>query len=357
MLDTSQLPLSGSPLLWFRQGLLFASTKEYEQAVVSFDCVLRARPDCFEAWYERGLALENLGAYDEAIASYDRALQLRPRSEVACEIWHSRGDALQYGLGNYEAAILSYDRTLQIQPDHYRSWQNRGNALLYGVGHYEAAIASYDRVILINPNYYLAWRNRGNALVELKRYDEAITSYDRALTLEPNDQVASYARSCALEKSGLDYKQPTTNPVWYGRGYSESNPLEEPVEDLNETLIVDNTAGQTVSPPKPVLMLEDEQGKREIVLGKAMYSIGRDPRNDICIRSQFVSRHHATLIRLEQGSGRYRYQIVDGDLEGKRSTNGLLINGRKRQSWQLNHEDLVVFSPQARAIFMADGDR
>jgi tetratricopeptide (TPR) repeat protein len=352
MLDTGQLPLSGDPLLWFRKGLLLAGAKEYEQAVVSYDCVLKARPDCFEVWYERGLALENLGAYPEAIASYDKALQLRPPKDVACEIWHNRGDAQQYGLGDYADAIASYDRALQANSEHHQAWQNRGNALLYGLNQYTAAIASYDKALHLKPGYYLAWRNRGNALVELARYNEAIASYDRALEIEPNDQAASYGRSCALERSGLAYKQPTTNPVWYGRGYSDLNPLAETAIEANETAVFTNYSDPKYT-HQPIFVLEDELGTREITLGKSAYSIGRDPKSDICLHSQFVSRQHATLLKVLQDDGTYLYQIVDGILGGKRSTNGLLINGRKYRTWDLAHEDVVVFGPQVRAIYLA----
>ena len=353
MLDTGQLPLSGDPLLWFRKGLLLAETKEYEQAVVSFDCVLKARPDCSEVWYERGLALENLGAYHEAIASYDRALQLRPHKDVACEIWQNRGDAQQYGLGDYADAIASYEKALQVNPEHYKAWQNRGNALLYGFNQYNEAIASYDKALHLKPDYYLAWRNRGNALVELARYSEAIASYDRALEIEPTDQSASYGRSCAVERSGLAYKQPTTNPVWYGRGYSESNPIEERAIEANEAAIFTNYPAATRSQLQPVFVLEDEQGTREIALEKSCYSIGRDPKSDICLHSQFVSRHHATLLKILRDDGTYMYQLVDGVLGWKRSTNGLMVNGRKHRVWELAHDDVVVFGPQVRAIYLA----
>lgn len=352
MLDTGQLPLSGEPLLWFQQGLLLASTKEYEQAVVSYESVLKVRSDCFEVWYERGLALENLGAYNDAIASYDRALQLKPPRDVACTIWQNRGDAQQYGLGEYADAIASYDKALQINSEHYQAWQNRGNALLYGFNQYADAIASYDQVLRLKPDYYLAWRNRGNALIELTRYSEAIASYDKALEIEPNDQAASYGRSCALERSGLAYKQPTTNPVWYGRGYSELNPLDETAIEANETAVFTNHPDPKQT-QKPVFVLEDEQGTREILLEKSSYSIGRDPKSDICLHSQFVSRQHATLLKILRDDGTYIYQIVDGALGGKRSTNGLLINGCKHRVWDLAHDDVVVFGPQVRGIYLA----
>jgi pSer/pThr/pTyr-binding forkhead associated (FHA) protein len=100
-----------------------------------------------------------------------------------------------------------------------------------------------------------------------------------------------------------------------------------------------------------ILIVEDSQGRREIVLDGSVYSIGRDPKCDIRLSSQFVSRHHATLVQLPKDDATYYYRVVDGNLKGKPSANGMLINGRKLQAHDLKNEDEIVFGPQARAIY------
>jgi pSer/pThr/pTyr-binding forkhead associated (FHA) protein len=100
-----------------------------------------------------------------------------------------------------------------------------------------------------------------------------------------------------------------------------------------------------------ILIVEDSQGRREITLESSVYSIGRDPKCDIRLASQFVSRHHATLVQLPKDDATYYYRIVDGNLKGKPSANGMLINGRKLQAHDLKNEDEIVFGPQARAIY------
>ncbi len=100
-----------------------------------------------------------------------------------------------------------------------------------------------------------------------------------------------------------------------------------------------------------LLIIEDDKGRREYVLDAPVYSIGRDPKCDIRLVSQFVSRRHATLLHLPNEDGTYYYRIVDGNLKGKPSANGLLINGRKLQQQDLHNEDEIVFGPQVRAIY------
>ncbi|BAY92991.1 MULTISPECIES: FHA domain-containing protein [unclassified Tolypothrix] len=102
-----------------------------------------------------------------------------------------------------------------------------------------------------------------------------------------------------------------------------------------------------------LLILEDDQGRKEFSLENPIYSIGRDRDCNIRLVSQFVSRRHATLVRLprELDGHSYYYRIVDGDAKGKLSSNGLMINGRKMQSHDLRNEDEIVFGPQVRAIY------
>lgn len=100
-----------------------------------------------------------------------------------------------------------------------------------------------------------------------------------------------------------------------------------------------------------LLIIEDDKGRQEFILDGPVYSIGRDPKCDIRLVSQFVSRRHATLVQLPGEDGSHYYRIVDGNLKGKPSANGLMINGRKLQAQDLSNEDEVVFGPQVRAIY------
>jgi pSer/pThr/pTyr-binding forkhead associated (FHA) protein len=100
-----------------------------------------------------------------------------------------------------------------------------------------------------------------------------------------------------------------------------------------------------------LLIIEDDKGRREYVLEAPLYSIGRDPKSDIRLVSQFVSRRHATLVQLSNDDGSFYYRIVDGNAKGKLSANGLLINGRKLQAHDLQYGDEVVFGPNVRAIY------
>ncbi len=106
---------------------------------------------------------------------------------------------------------------------------------------------------------------------------------------------------------------------------------------------------------KHLLVIEDNQGKRTISLEAATYSIGRNSTNSIVLHSQLVSRHHAILVKVKEQSQQY-FRLVDGNLQGIRSTNGLKINGKHCFECELRHEDEIVFADDAKAWYYAAPD-
>jgi len=101
-----------------------------------------------------------------------------------------------------------------------------------------------------------------------------------------------------------------------------------------------------------LLMIEDVKGLRQFVLNDATCSMGRSNNNGIILYSNHVSRYHATLLRVPiPRRTAHFFRIIDGNLQGKRSTNGLLINGKRKLSHVLSHGDEIIFSRDARAFY------
>jgi diguanylate cyclase (GGDEF)-like protein/PAS domain S-box-containing protein len=102
-----------------------------------------------------------------------------------------------------------------------------------------------------------------------------------------------------------------------------------------------------------ILVIEDQKSRRIISLKEDNYSIGRDPSCTIVLYDRQVSRHHASLTQVvnPDDSERYFYQITDGDFQGKKSTNGITINGKRCFSHDLKHGDLIWFGNKSKASY------
>ncbi|MBD2359153.1 EAL domain-containing protein [Tolypothrix sp. FACHB-123] len=93
-----------------------------------------------------------------------------------------------------------------------------------------------------------------------------------------------------------------------------------------------------------LLVVKDLQGQQTIPLQEATYSLGRDSRNAIVLRSRSVSRQHAILLRVTiPETDQYGFRIIDGDFKGKKSTNGIYVNSNKCYSHNLQHGDTIAF--------------
>ncbi len=105
-----------------------------------------------------------------------------------------------------------------------------------------------------------------------------------------------------------------------------------------------------------VLLVRDAKGRRKLTLGGLKYTIGRDVHNDIQLHSRFVSRQHAVLLRVPASEpGKYLYRIIDGDLTGKPSVNGVLVNDDRRvTSYDLCHGDTISLAPNVQFVYLAD---
>ena len=84
-----------------------------------------------------------------------------------------------------------------------------------------------------------------------------------------------------------------------------------------------------------------------------MYSIGRDPGNDIVIEDPFISRRHAYLIRTQvEGKNQTTYEVLDCGKRNKYSTNGVYVNGKKIKHKALKTGDLINLGPKTQARFL-----
>jgi PAS domain S-box-containing protein len=101
-----------------------------------------------------------------------------------------------------------------------------------------------------------------------------------------------------------------------------------------------------------LLLIEDPSFAREIQLDAATYSIGRHSSNDIVLSCQKTSRNHATILRrTDLKTNQCSYWILDGDLQGNRSRNGIYINGKKALVHELQSGDVIHFSGDASVSY------
>lgn len=94
---------------------------------------------------------------------------------------------------------------------------------------------------------------------------------------------------------------------------------------------------------------------KTILLEEQIITIGRNEDNQIILSSPQISRYHAYLKRQEQGDNSY-YEIIDGDLEGNSSQNGVFINQVELPKAILKHGDLIELGTETKLTYYLDYD-
>lgn len=103
-----------------------------------------------------------------------------------------------------------------------------------------------------------------------------------------------------------------------------------------------------------ILAIELNNTKQLISLEDATYTIGRHKANAIVLDNQTVSRNHAFLLRIcDAQTHQQSFRIIDGDLNGKRSHNGLWINGKRCFIHDLNDHDVISFGENIHATYIS----
>ncbi len=120
-IDSDNLELESNPDFWCKRGNMLNELGRYEEAMSSYDCALKIKPDNYFSWCKRGNILDRLGRYEEAISSYDCALKINPNYDFA---WYLRGNVLGK-TGKYKEAVSSYDRSIEIKPGNTEACRER----------------------------------------------------------------------------------------------------------------------------------------------------------------------------------------------------------------------------------------
>ena len=102
-----------------------------------------------------------------------------------------------------------------------------------------------------------------------------------------------------------------------------------------------------------LLIIEEGDRRKVVNLDADTYSIGRDETVSIRMVNPNVSRHHALLYRVPSKNGGYLYHVVDGDIHGNPSKNGLFVNGEKCRSKDLHPEDVIELGYYSKLIYQS----
>lgn len=101
-----------------------------------------------------------------------------------------------------------------------------------------------------------------------------------------------------------------------------------------------------------LLIIEDDTGRQSLYLEEDVYTLGRHSSNSVVLESKKLSRFHATLLkRKDLETNADCYWILDGDLTGNKSHNGVFVNQNRCLVHFLKDSDVIHLGPDVKASY------
>jgi tetratricopeptide (TPR) repeat protein len=176
-------------LILINLGQIFLDQERNEDALQSFDGVLRLQPENVLALYYRGVTLNELKRYDDALESLDYALYLQPDPETEFVF----GQTLSK-LERYHEANETFDKVLAQQPENVDAWYEKAWALYY-LGLHEEELQSWHALLDLDPEHPDTLYNIACCYAEKGEVEEAMEYLRRAIYNSKDPELREKAKT------------------------------------------------------------------------------------------------------------------------------------------------------------------
>ncbi|VAW52559.1 TPR domain protein [hydrothermal vent metagenome] len=189
---------------WFLHGMLDGLRKDFSNAKICYDNVIRLMPAMAAAYYNQGIALQELGNYKEALTAFNKVAELEPDFQninlMIADACFSLASIFQ-SQKNLDEAESLYEKAIESRPDYHQAYNNLG--LLHKDNkNYEIAANFFSKAVELKPDYVDARSNLGHAHEMLKNYRDALTAYQKICGLIPDSAEAQYSAGLQHESLG-----------------------------------------------------------------------------------------------------------------------------------------------------------
>jgi tetratricopeptide (TPR) repeat protein len=181
-LDLSPVEEAGS--IYFRLGLSYTKTGQYDEAVEAFNKAESTYQDAYFFHFYAGICHFERGDYGMALARFSRALSLNPQHDDLVRILIYAGSC-HNSLGEYEDACVHLERAKETA-GHVKEIYNALGFAYFKLKDYDKAIENLSRAVEMDPDSAIDYASLGSNYREKGDTNKAIAMYEKALALDPS---------------------------------------------------------------------------------------------------------------------------------------------------------------------------
>ena len=168
-------------------GVILRKNKRIEQAVRSYELVMKLAPNFADVFYNCGNALNDLDRKKEAVKRFKRCLEINPKHASA---HHNCANSLR-DLKDVDEALIHYSKSSELEyqnPDMHCNW---GLALQLQE-RWDRAIEQFQIAISQKSDHAPSHINLGSAFAVKERFDEACDALRRGVALDDSCNDAKF---------------------------------------------------------------------------------------------------------------------------------------------------------------------
>jgi tetratricopeptide (TPR) repeat protein len=182
--------------LLFDQAIEFYRKKDFTNAQLKYEEILKINPNNSEAYVNLGVIFKAKGDLNTAIKCYLQAIKLDPKNKF---VYNNIGNAFKE-IKDYKMAIKAYSDSIKLNPNDFNAYNNLG--IIYElIGDNNKAIATYKQAVKVNPKHAKSINNIGVVLYKQKRYDQAAQIFEIALQTDPDYNEVYSNKGAAYNKA------------------------------------------------------------------------------------------------------------------------------------------------------------
>ncbi len=171
--------------LWMLRGRTLVDLKRPADALSSFQQVLGADPQHWDAANQCGIVLHEMGRIEEALSYLGLCDALRPNHVPTVQM----RAGLLHGLKRFEEVQTLCRQAHALEPDNADICNNLG-IVLRSLCRDEEALQWFDRALALRPDFKDALHNKAAALTRVRRFGEVSAIYESLTSTDPDDALA-----------------------------------------------------------------------------------------------------------------------------------------------------------------------
>jgi pentatricopeptide repeat protein len=183
-------------------GKTYMEAGNYEEAVKTFNSMIKQKINLQEAYFKGAEAYYKLGQYGMSLAYCNIGIQKDP-SNAPASIYLLIGKGqmkFNHDL-SYAEALQALTIAAEKEPNNAEIHHIKGGAL-YALSRFEEALASFNSAIALNSEVPLYYLGKGYALMDLARNEEAVMAFEEGLKRDRANYSLTHYKGEALYSLG-----------------------------------------------------------------------------------------------------------------------------------------------------------